>query len=70
MKTSWGSGGIAQFLTSTLGGGECSASRPGRFASKERALGIHWIGGCVYPRTVLDTVVKRKIPTPPPGIGP
>jgi hypothetical protein len=30
---------------------------------KERALGTHWIGGWVCPRTVLD-VVKRKIPSP------
>jgi len=28
------------FLTSALDGGECSASRPGRFTS-----GTHWLGG-------------------------
>jgi hypothetical protein len=38
----WGSGGIAPpFLTSTLDGGEWSASRPGRFAAgKERLVPI------------------------------
>jgi hypothetical protein len=29
----------------------------------ERAPGIHWIGGWVGPRAILDTVVKRKIPS-------
>jgi hypothetical protein len=27
-------------------------------------LGTHWIGGWEGPRVVLDTVVKRKIPSP------
>jgi hypothetical protein len=49
-------------FTSALGGGEWSASRPGRFAPKERALVTHWIGW-VGSRTVLDAVVKRKIPS-------
>jgi hypothetical protein len=26
--------------------------------------GIHWIGGWMGPRAVLDEVVKRKIPSP------
>jgi hypothetical protein len=51
-------------LTSTLHGGEWSASRPGRFISRERTPGTHWIGGWVGPRAVLDAVVKRKIPSP------
>jgi hypothetical protein len=51
-------------LTSVLDGGEWSASRPGSFTSKERAPGIHWIGGRVGPRAVLDAAVKRKIPSP------
>jgi hypothetical protein len=50
-------------LTSALDGGEWSASRPGRFTSKERDPGTHWIGGWVGPRAVLDVVVKRKIPS-------
>jgi len=44
-------------LTSALDGGEWSASRPGRFTLKERAPGIHWIGGWVGPRAVLDAVM-------------
>jgi hypothetical protein len=51
-------------LTSALDGGEWSASRPGHFTSRERAPGTHWIGGWVGPRAVLDSVVKRKIPSP------
>jgi hypothetical protein len=51
-------------FTSTLYGGEWSASRPGRFTLSERAPGTHWIGGWVGPRAILDAVVKRKIPSP------
>jgi hypothetical protein len=39
-------------------------SRPGRFTTRERTPGTHWIGVWVGPRTVLDAVVKRKIPSP------
>jgi hypothetical protein len=46
-------------LTSALDGGEWSASR-----LREKAHGTHWIGGWVDPRSVLDAVVKRKIPSP------
>jgi hypothetical protein len=52
------------FLTSALDGGEWSASRPCRFTPRERAPGIHWIGGWMGPRGGLDAVVKRKIPRP------
>jgi hypothetical protein len=51
-------------LTSTLDGGEWSASRTGRFTLRERAPGTHWIGGWVGPRNSLDTVSKRNIPSP------
>jgi hypothetical protein len=51
-------------LTSALDGGEWSASRPGRFTSRERTPVTHCIGGWVGPRAVLDAVVKRKIPSP------
>jgi hypothetical protein len=51
-------------FTSALDCCECSASRHGRFTPKERAPGTHWIGGWVGPRTVLNAVVKRKIPIP------
>jgi hypothetical protein len=50
-------------LTSALDGGEWSASRPGHFTPKERAPGTHWIGGWVGSRTVLEAVMKRKIPS-------
>jgi hypothetical protein len=43
---------------------EWSASGPGRFTPRERALFTHWIGGWVGTRAVLDAVVKRKIPSP------
>jgi len=29
-----------------------------------KSPGTHWIGGWGSPRAVLDTVVKRKIPSP------
>jgi hypothetical protein len=51
-------------LTSALDRSECSASRPGRFTISERVPGTHWIWGWVGPRAVLDTVAKRKIPSP------
>jgi hypothetical protein len=41
-----------------------SVSGPCRFTPKERDPGTCWIEGCVGPRAVLDTVVKRKIPSP------
>jgi hypothetical protein len=50
-----------QYLSSALDGGEWSASRPGRFTSKERAPSTHWIGGWVGLRAGMDAVVKRKI---------
>jgi hypothetical protein len=52
-------------LTSSVpDGGEWSASRPGRFTSRERIPGIHWVGGWVGPRAGMDAVVNRKIPGP------
>jgi hypothetical protein len=48
------------FLTSTLVGGEWSASRPGRFTP-----GTHWIGDWMGPRAGLDDVEKRKFVTLP-----
>jgi len=41
-------------LTSALDGGEWSDSRPGRFTRREKAPGIHWIGGWVGPRADVD----------------
>jgi hypothetical protein len=48
-------------LTSVLGGGEWSASRPGRFTPRERAPSTLWIEGWVGPRAVLEAVVKKKV---------
>jgi hypothetical protein len=58
------------FLTSTLDGGERSASRPGRFIPTERVPSTHWIGGWVGPRASLDVAGKRKLlhRNPNPGI--
>jgi hypothetical protein len=63
-RTYWGSGGI---VPRSLGLGtrwERSASRPGRFTSRERTPGIHWIGGWVGPRAGLDAGASRKFPAP------
>jgi len=63
MKAYWGSGARAPLnsLTSALDGDEWS--HHGRFNSKERAPGIHWIEGWVGPRAGLDAVM-REIPSP------
>jgi hypothetical protein len=46
------------FLTSTLVGGERSASSSGRFTPGEIASGTHWIGGWVEPRAGLNEMQK------------
>jgi hypothetical protein len=51
-------------LTLALDGDGWPASCPSHFIPRERPPGAHWIGGWVGPRTVLDVVVKRKIPSP------
>jgi hypothetical protein len=56
---------IHVFLTSALGGRECSASRTCRYTPEERAPDIHWIGGCVNLRTGLDDMEKLKFLTLP-----
>jgi len=45
MKTYWGVEVELHALTSALGGGEWSASRPCHFTFREREPGTHWIGG-------------------------
>jgi hypothetical protein len=52
------------FLTSTLAGGEWSASHTGCFTPRERSPVTHQIGGWGSPRASLDTVVKKKFPAP------
>jgi hypothetical protein len=65
MKVYWGvEVWLHEFFNSPLDEGEWSASRPGHFSSRERAPDTHWIGGWVGLRAGLDTVVKRKIPSP------
>jgi hypothetical protein len=51
------------FLTSALDRGERSVSGTCRVTPRESAPGVHWIGGWVGPRTGVDAVVKRKIPS-------
>jgi hypothetical protein len=59
MEAYWGSGGIVpSFLHLGIGWRWVV-----RFTSRERAPGTHSIGGWVGPRTVLDAVGKRKIPS-------
>jgi hypothetical protein len=57
-------------LISALDEGEWSASRPGHFTPRKTAPVTHWIGGWVCPRAGLDSVVKRKIPSPCRGSNP
>jgi hypothetical protein len=52
------------FLTSALAGGEWLVSRPGCSIPEERALGTHWLGGWVGPRTGLNDMKKRKFSLP------
>jgi hypothetical protein len=66
VTTPWRStGGVEVYLhaclTSTLEGGECSASRPARFTPREKSSSIYWTGGWLRPRACLDAVAKRKI---------
>jgi hypothetical protein len=51
-------------LAPALDGGTWSVSRPSRFTRRETASRNHWIGGWVGPRAGLETVLKRKIPSP------
>jgi len=44
-----------------------SASHPSRFTPRERARGTQWIREWLDPTAGLDTVVKRKIPSPLPS---
>jgi hypothetical protein len=70
MKAYWGSGGIVPLILwpPALDGGEWSVSRICRFTPRERSPVTRWIWGWVGPRAVLNAVVKRKFPSPPPEI--
>jgi len=62
---------LHSFLTSALDGGECSASRPGRFTPVERAPGTHWLGGWVDPRAGWMRWRSKQVPSLSlPGIEP
>jgi hypothetical protein len=56
---------VRVFLTLAVVGGEWSVSLPDRITLGERVPIIHWIGGCMGPRTGLDDVEIRKILSPP-----
>jgi len=43
---------------------EWSASCPGCFTPKERAPGTHCVQGWMGSRASMDTMAKKKIPTP------
>jgi hypothetical protein len=57
----WGSGGIAPLiLTLSLGRGEWSVSRPGRFTPVGRVPASHLIRGWVGPRVGLNFSAEEK----------
>jgi len=51
---------LCVLLHSTVGGGEWSASSPGRFTPGERAPGAHIIGGWVGHTVSLEAVAMRN----------
>jgi hypothetical protein len=69
MKTYWGSGGIApRNLTSALDGGEWSASRPGRFCTRERAPWYPLVRGLGGPQSRSERGGEEKNSELSPGI--
>jgi hypothetical protein len=66
MKTYWKSGSIAPRILNPGARGEWSASRSGRFISRERSLFIHWIGDWSGPRSWSRRggKTKKKIRAP------
>jgi hypothetical protein len=62
MKTYGGSGSIApSFLRLVLDAGDWSASHPGGFTPRGRALPDRWIGGWLGPKVSLNSVQLREI---------
>jgi hypothetical protein len=55
---------LHSFFDLGIDGGKWSASHPGHFSPRERALGTHWIGDWMGLRVGLDAVVKIKITSP------
>lgn len=48
------------YLTSALDESEWSASRYGRFTSREVTPGVHWMGGRVGRRNIVDIYEKLR----------
>jgi hypothetical protein len=66
MKTHWEvEVKLHAFLTSALDGGECSASRPGRFTTRERVPGSQWIADWVGPAQGKCYLFKFTFPLRP-----
>jgi hypothetical protein len=63
MKAYWGSEGMVPRIDIGTRW-EWSASSLGRFSPREKAPGMHFIGGWVGPIAGLDAVERRKIPSP------
>jgi hypothetical protein len=62
MKAYWGDRySSTHSLTSAVDGGEWSASRPGRFAPRERTIGTHWIGGWVGPQSRSGRPIQNEL---------
>jgi hypothetical protein len=57
-------------LTSALDGGEWSASRPGHFTPRERALGIDWLRRLGGPQSQSGRSGEKKNFQPLPGLEP
>jgi hypothetical protein len=60
----WSEGTVPPFLTSVLDEDGWSASRPGRFISRERDTGTHCMEGLVDSRAGLDAEENTKISYP------
>jgi hypothetical protein len=64
MKTYWGSVNKATpILNLGIRWRRVVSFMPRPFYPQTKSPCTHWIGGWVVPRAVLDTVVKRKIPS-------
>jgi hypothetical protein len=65
MKTYWGSESIApRILDLDTRWRSVVSFTPRPLYPQGKATGTHWIGGWMGPRTGLDAVANRKIPSP------